>query len=65
VKSPLGGDLKSPLDGDVSKNPMMGMLDLFSAGTLTFIRTIETFVESAFATVLRIIRSSGSFLFFW
>jgi hypothetical protein len=52
VKSPLGGDLKSPLDGDVSKNPMMGMLDLFSAGTLTFIRTIETFVESAFATVL-------------
>jgi hypothetical protein len=28
------------------------MLDPFSAGTLTFIRTIETFFESAFATVV-------------
>jgi hypothetical protein len=35
VKSPLGGDLKSPLYGDVSEKPMMGMFDLFSAGTLT------------------------------
>jgi hypothetical protein len=43
--------LKSPLDGDVSEKLMMGMLDPFSAGTLTFVRTIETFVESAFATV--------------
>jgi hypothetical protein len=30
---------------------MMRMLDPFSTGTLTFIRTIEMFVESAFATV--------------
>jgi hypothetical protein len=44
--------LKSPLDGDISEKLMMGMLDLFSAGTITFIRTMETFVESAFAAVL-------------
>jgi hypothetical protein len=30
---------------------MMGMLDLLSVGTLTFVRTIETLVESGFATV--------------
>jgi hypothetical protein len=30
---------------------MMGMIDPSFAGTLTFIRTIETFVESALATV--------------
>jgi hypothetical protein len=40
--------LKSPLDRDASEKPMMGMLDLFSAGTLTFVRMIETFVESVF-----------------
>jgi hypothetical protein len=44
---------------------MMGMLDPFSAGTLTFVRTIETFIESVFAIVPRTILSSGSFLFFW
>jgi hypothetical protein len=57
--------LKSSLDGDVSEKPMTGMLDPFSTGTLTFIRTIETFVVSAFATILRTTRISGSFLFFW
>jgi hypothetical protein len=35
VKSPIGGDLKSPLYGDVSEKLMMGVFDLFSAGTLT------------------------------
>jgi hypothetical protein len=30
---------------------MIGMLDPFSAGTLTFVRMIEMFVESAFATI--------------
>jgi hypothetical protein len=35
VKGPLGGDLKSPLYGDVSENTMMGMFDPFSTGTLT------------------------------
>jgi hypothetical protein len=35
VKSPLGGDLKSLLYGDVSEKPMMEMFDLFSTGTLT------------------------------
>jgi hypothetical protein len=44
VKSPLGDDLKSPLDRDVSEKPMMDMLDPFFAGTLTFVRTIEMFV---------------------
>jgi hypothetical protein len=37
--------VKSPLYGDVSEKPMMGMSYPFSAGTLTFVRTIETFVE--------------------
>jgi hypothetical protein len=37
VKSPLGGDLKNPLYGDVSEKPMMGMFDPFSAGTLTLL----------------------------
>jgi hypothetical protein len=37
--------VKSPLYGDVSEKPMMGMSYPFSAGTLTFVRMIETFVE--------------------
>jgi hypothetical protein len=37
--------VQSPLYGDVSEKFMMGMIYLFSAGTLTFVRTIETFVE--------------------
>jgi hypothetical protein len=37
--------VKSPLYGDVSEKLMMGMSYPFSAGTLTFVRTIETFVE--------------------
>jgi hypothetical protein len=56
--------LKSPLDVDVSEKPMMRMLDLFSVRTLTFVRMIETLVDSDFATVLRMIRSSGSFFSF-
>jgi hypothetical protein len=36
--------VKSPL-GNISEKPMMEMIYPFSAGTLTFIRTIETFVE--------------------
>jgi hypothetical protein len=43
--------LKSPLYEDVSEKPMMRMLDPFSIGTLTFVRTIEMFGDSAFATV--------------
>jgi hypothetical protein len=49
---------------DVSEKPMMGMLDLFYVRTLTFVRMIETLVDSDFATVLRMIRSSGSFFSF-
>jgi hypothetical protein len=37
--------VKSPLYGDVSEKPMMGMIYPFSAGTLTFVKTIETFVK--------------------
>jgi hypothetical protein len=37
--------VKSPLYGDVNEKPMMGMIYPFSAGTLTFIRMIETFVK--------------------
>jgi hypothetical protein len=36
--------VKSPLYGDVIEKPMMGMIYPFSAGTLTFVRMIETFV---------------------
>jgi hypothetical protein len=38
--------VKSPLYGDVSENPMMGIIYPFSVGTLTFVRTIEMFVET-------------------
>jgi hypothetical protein len=37
--------VKSPLYGEVSEKPMMRMSYPFSVGTLTFVRTIETFVE--------------------
>jgi hypothetical protein len=37
--------VKSPLCEDVSEKLMMGMSYPFSAGTLTFVRTIEMFVE--------------------
>jgi hypothetical protein len=37
--------VKSTLYGDVSEKPMMGMSYPFSAGTLTFVRMIEVFVE--------------------
>jgi hypothetical protein len=37
--------VKSPLYGDVSEKPMMGMIYPFSAGTLTFVKMIETFVK--------------------
>jgi hypothetical protein len=37
--------VKSPLYEDVSEKLMIGMIDLFSAGILTFVKMIETFVE--------------------
>jgi hypothetical protein len=37
--------VKNPLYGDVSEKPIMRMIYLFSAGTLTFIRMIEMFIE--------------------
>jgi hypothetical protein len=37
--------VKSPLYEDVNEKVMMGMIYPFYAGTLTFVRTIETFVE--------------------
>jgi hypothetical protein len=53
--------VKSPLYGDVSEKPMMGMIYPFFVGTLTFIRTIETFVEifyHRFFLLVRTIRAS-------
>jgi hypothetical protein len=44
-KPTRGMSVKSPLYGDVSEKPMMGMSYPFSAGTLTFLRMIEMFVE--------------------
>jgi hypothetical protein len=43
--------VKSPLYGDVSENPMMGMFDPFCCRYTNSVRTIEMFVESALATV--------------
>jgi hypothetical protein len=37
--------VKSPLYGDVSEKPMMRIIYPFSVGRLTFVRTIEMFVE--------------------
>jgi hypothetical protein len=37
--------VKSPLYEDVSEKPMIGMTYPFSAGTLTFVRMVEMFVE--------------------
>jgi hypothetical protein len=37
--------VKRPLYGDISEKLMMGMSYPFSVSTLTFVRTIETFVE--------------------
>jgi hypothetical protein len=37
--------VKSPLYGDVSENPTMRIIYLFSTSTLTFVRMIETFVK--------------------
>jgi hypothetical protein len=37
--------VQSLLYGDVSEKPKMAMIYPFSAGTLTFVRMIETFVE--------------------
>jgi hypothetical protein len=64
-EKPTSGMLvKSPLCGDVNEKPMMGMIYPFSTGILTFVRTIEMFVESL-CHHTRMIHSSGSFLFFW
>jgi hypothetical protein len=53
--------VKNPLYGDVSEKSMVGMIYPFSAGTLTFIRTIETFVKifcHHFFLLVRTIRAS-------
>jgi hypothetical protein len=53
--------MKSPLYGNISEKPMTRMIYPFSVGTLTFIRTIETFVEifcHHFFLLVRMIRTS-------
>jgi hypothetical protein len=37
--------VKNPLYRDVSEKLMIGMIDPFFVGTLTFVRMIETFIE--------------------
>jgi hypothetical protein len=43
--------MKSPLYGDVSEKPMMGMFYPFSAGTLICLKSIAAMCEGAYATV--------------
>jgi hypothetical protein len=53
--------VKSPLYGDVSEKPMMGMIYPFSADILTFVRTIEMFVRifwHRFFLLVKTIRTS-------
>jgi hypothetical protein len=53
--------VKHPLYGDVSEKPMMEMIYPFSAGTLTFVRTIETLIKifcHRFFFLVRMIRTS-------
>jgi hypothetical protein len=52
LTSPLGRMLvKNSLYGDVSEKPMMEMFYLFSADTLTCVKSIVTICECACATV--------------
>jgi hypothetical protein len=44
--------------------PMMGMIDPSSAGTLTRVKTIETFVDNVFVTVSERFTIVGCFLCF-
>jgi hypothetical protein len=57
--------VKSPLYGDVSEKPMMWMFDLFFCRYTNFVRTIETFVESALATVSERFAIADRFFFVW
>jgi hypothetical protein len=57
--------VKSPLDGDVSEKPMMGMFDPFFCRYTNSVRTIETFVESALATVFERFAIANRFFFVW
>jgi hypothetical protein len=43
--------VKITLYGDVSERPMMGMIYLFSTGTLTCVKSIVTMCECACATI--------------
>jgi hypothetical protein len=52
--------VKNLLYGDISKKLTMGMSYPFSAGTLTFVRMIETFIEilgHCFFLLVRMIRT--------
>jgi hypothetical protein len=57
--------LKDPIYGDVSENPMMGMFDPFLWRYTNFVKVIETFVESALATISERFAIADHFLFFW
>jgi hypothetical protein len=49
--------VKSLLYGDVSEKHMMGMIDPFSARTLTFVRMVEIFVEIFYHSSFLLVRT--------
>jgi hypothetical protein len=53
--------VKTPLYEDVTEKPMMEMSYLFSTGTLTFVRTIETFVEILSKVYRRIFKDKQAY----
>jgi hypothetical protein len=57
--------VKSPLYGDVSEKPMMGMFNPFFYRYTNSIRTIEMFVESALATISERFAIADRFFFVW
>jgi hypothetical protein len=57
--------LRSPLYGDVSEKLMMGMFNPLFYRYTNSVRTIETFVESALATVFERFALVNCFFSFW
>jgi hypothetical protein len=56
--------VKTSLYGNVSEKPMMGMLYLFSAGTLTCVKSIVTMCKCACVTVSERFALAGHFFSF-
>jgi hypothetical protein len=65
MKSPLGRWFEKPIIWGWCEMPKMGMIDPSSVGTLTFVRMIETFIESVLATASERFPIADHFFFFW